>query len=164
MKYGTITQVSGPVVDVDFEIGTSAQDPGGADRRGQRNTAGVMEVAQHVGRRHRPLHHAGGQRGSCPAGMKVMRPRHRPSRVPVGEQTLGRMFNVAGQGHRRQGGACRRRRSADSIYRKAPAFADQQPDRARFWRPASRSSTCWSRIRRAARSACSAARASAKPS
>ena len=52
--------------------------------------------------------------------------------APVGEATLGRMFDPLG-------------RPIDG------------------WRPASRSSTCWLRMQRAARSVCSAAQASARP-
>ena len=58
-------------------------------------------------------------------GMEVEAPGH-PIQVPVGEATLGRMFNVLGQPIDRQGpvpeGTPRR-----SIYRQPPAFDEQSP-------------------------------------
>jgi len=56
MKIGTITQVSGPVVDVEFEAGhlPKIKEALSVELNGQTRVMG------------RPLHHAGGQRGSGP--------------------------------------------------------------------------------------------------
>ena len=85
-----------------------------------------------------------------------------PITVPVGEVTLGRIFNLLGetidQGERARGqGAL-----ADPPRR--PERRGPHPDARRCSRPASRSSTCSRPTPRAARSACSAAPASARPS
>ena len=80
--------------------------------------------------------------------------------APVGEGTLGRMFDPLGRPIDGKG-------AVDElphwpIHRKAPALQSRSPQ-LRFWRPASRSSTCWLPTPRAARSACSAAPAWARP-
>ena len=63
-----------------------------------------------------------------------------PISVPVGEGTLGRMFNVLGDPIDDKGpAACEERWP---IHREAPDFCGQNP-RWRFWRQASRSLTCW---------------------
>ncbi len=76
--------------------------------------------------------------------------------APVGEGTLGRMFDPLGRPIDGKG-------PVDdvphwSIHRKAPALQSRNPQ-PRSWRPASRSLTCWSRTPRAVKLAFSAARA-----
>ena len=123
MKIGTITQVSGPVVDVAFEAGhlPRIKEALTVELNGQSR---VMEVAQHVGGNTVRCIMLAGSEGLA-RGMEVEAPGH-SIQVPVGEATLGRMFNVLGQPIDQQGpvpeGTPRR-----SIYRQPPSFAEQSP-------------------------------------
>ena len=94
MKIGTITQVSGPVVDVEFEAGhlPKIKEALSVELNGQTR---VMEVAQHMSERVVRCIMLVGSEGLA-RGMKVTAP-GKTIEVPVGEQTLGRMFNVLGQ-------------------------------------------------------------------
>ena len=80
-------------------------------------------------------------------------------KMPVGEATLGRMFNVIGEPIDGKGPV--NATEYLPIHREAPAFTDIAP--ANCSRPASRSSICSRPMPRAARSVCSAAQASARP-
>ena len=123
MKIGTIVQISGPVVDVEFQAGhlphirealTVKKD--GAVR--------VMEVAQHVGDSTVRCVMLAGSEGLA-RGMKVEAPGH-PIQVPVGAAPLGRMFNVLCQPI--DGGpAVADDVPRSSIYRPAPSFEEQSP-------------------------------------
>ena len=123
MKKGSIIQVSGPVVDVAFSAG---ELPGIREELTVAAEGGrrVMEVAQHVDSETVRCVMLSGSDGLA-RGMEVEAPGH-PIQVPVGEATLGRMFNVLGQPIDRQGpvpeGTPRR-----SIYRQPPAFDEQSP-------------------------------------
>ena len=123
MKKGSIIQVSGPVVDVAFSAGGL---PGIREELTVAAEGGprVMEVAQHVDSGTVRCVMLAGSDGLA-RGMEVEAPGH-PIQVPVGEATLGRMFNVLGQPIDRQGpvpeGTPRR-----SIYRQPPAFDEQSP-------------------------------------
>ena len=93
-RKGTVVQVTGPVVDVAFDGGSLPEinealtvSPDGQPR--------MMEVAQHIG----------GDTVRCimlaqseylARGMKVVATGF-GIRVPVGEKTLGRMFNALGE-------------------------------------------------------------------
>ena len=123
MKTGVITQISGPVVDVSFPGGCLPRirealnvEKDGADR--------VMEVVQHIGEdtvRCVMLSPSDG----LSRGMTVTAP-GKTIEVPVGEATLGRMFNVLGQPI--DGGKpVPEDTPRTSIYRKPPAFEDQSP-------------------------------------
>ena len=122
LKTGTIVQISGPVVDVRFPAGHLPRikealtvEKDGAPR--------VMEAAQHVGEDTVRCIMLSGSEGLA-RGMSVTAPGH-SIEVPVGEATLGRMFNVLGQPIDGEGpveDAPRR-----SIYRNPPAFEDQNP-------------------------------------
>ena len=85
----------------------------------------------------------------------------RRSSVPVGAGTLGRIINVIGEPVDEAGPVDRRRRRAPSTSRRRP-MSSSRPKR-RSSSPASRSSTCSRPTPAAARSACSAAPASARP-
>ena len=123
MKKGSIVQVSGPVVDVTFPAG---ELPGIREALTVETDGGrrVMEVAQHVDSATVRCVMLAGSDGLA-RGMEVEAPGH-PIQVPVGEATLGRMFNVLGQPIDQQGpvpeGTPRR-----SIYRQPPSFAEQSP-------------------------------------
>ena len=124
MKKGSIVQVSGPVVDVAFPAGE--QLPGIREALTVEADGGrrVMEVAQHVDSATVRCVMLAGSEGLA-RGMEVEAPGH-PIQVPVGEATLGRMFNVLGQPIDQQGpvpeGTPKR-----SIYRQPPSFAEQSP-------------------------------------
>ncbi|MBI4435204.1 F0F1 ATP synthase subunit beta [Candidatus Uhrbacteria bacterium] len=120
MKKGTISQIIGPVVDVHFgeeglpEILTALA----VDREGGALT---LEVAQHVGRgvvRTVAMSTTDG----LTRGMEV-KSTGRAIAVPVGPQTLGRMFSVTGQPIDGLGDVKTDRQ--DPIHRNAPDFADQ---------------------------------------
>lgn len=125
---GNIIQVIGPVVDVVFEEGAlpaiydalEVEDGSG----GSSHAAGrlVLEVQSHTGsNRVRTI--AMGSTDGLQRGTSV-RATGSPISVPVGKQTLGRIFNVTGDAI--DGGATI---AADgernSIHRQAPAFAEQ---------------------------------------
>ena len=94
MSKGKIIQVMGPVVDVAFEDGNlpHIQDALVVENQGKRC---VMEVAQHIG----------GDVVRC-VMLSASEGLHRDMeveatgsgiQVPVGEKTLGRLFNVLGE-------------------------------------------------------------------
>lgn len=119
---GTIIRIMGPVVDVRFENGRlpKIREALTVASQGQIRT---MEVA----------HQTGGHIVRCimmdtseglAKGMPV-ESRGSGITVPVGERTLGRMFNVLGEAI--DGGAEIDGKEAWCIHRKAPAFEKQSP-------------------------------------
>ena len=123
MNTGRILTVAGPVVDCGFEKG---QLP--AIREALRVTvhgeARVMEVVQQLSAtRVRCVLLGAGEQLS--RGMPV-EAAGSGIRVPVGEATLGRMFNVLGEPIDGEG-ALPDKTPQWEIHRKAPAFADQRP-------------------------------------
>ena len=156
MEKAIVKRVIGPVVDIHFPEGAlpelyNAIEVPLEDRKV------VMEVVQQIGGgdvRCIALSSTDGISRGCEArntGSSIT--------MPVGEATLGRMFNVVGE----------------PIDGKGPVDAPGCPFTAkrpallkssrppRFWRRASRWWTCWHPIPAAARSACSAAPAWARP-
>ncbi len=123
MNIGRIVAVSGPVIDVAFEHGHLPRMKEALSVTVAGNNR-VMEVAQHVGKdtvRCIMLAESDG----LVRGMEV-RAEGFGIRVPVGESTLGRMFNVLGDPI--DGGPAI---GADAprweIHRKAPSFEEQRP-------------------------------------
>lgn len=121
MKKGVITGVSGPVVDVMFTDGLpklkdalEVEEEGGVK---------VMEVAQHLDEKSVRCIMLSGSEG-LRRGMSVIAT-GKCIEVPVGEVTLGRMFNVLGNPIDGKGdmGKCGKM----GIYRPAPAFSEQSP-------------------------------------
>ncbi len=117
LERGIITQISGPVVDVQIENGPLPKlreelyvEKDGVFR--------VMEVAQHLGRDLVRCIMLSPSEGLA-RGYAVEIPGH-TIRVPVGEATLGRMFNVLGQPIDGEG-------PVRTIYRKPPSFEEQSP-------------------------------------
>lgn len=122
MKTGKIIQVMGPVVDVEFEDENlpairDALEVLNGDKKS------VMEVAQHIGNNtvrcimlasseglHRDM-----EVTATGAGIKT----------PVGEQTLGRLFNVLGEAI--DGGAQPDTEEKWEIHREPPTFEEQNP-------------------------------------
>ncbi len=153
---GKVAQVIGAVVDVAFEgelppILAALE----TDNNGQRL---VLEVAQHLGENIVRTIAMDATEGLT-RGQRVTATGSQ-IRVPVGPKTLGRIMNVIGEPIDERGPI-----GSDMsapIHAEAPLFVDQSTE-ARSWSPASRSSTCSPLTPRAARSACSAAPASARP-
>ena len=123
MNIGKIVEISGPVIDCRFEAGhlpkikeALAVTVDGAER--------IMEVAKHIGHDTvRCILLAESEKLS--RGMEV-RATGSGIKVPVGDVTLGRMFNVLGQpidGEAEIPETAERR----EIHRKAPGFDEQRP-------------------------------------
>ena len=122
MQIGKIVQVMGPVVDVEFAtkplpiIKTALQ----VDNHGNKS---IMEVAQHIGGntvRCIMLSASEGLQKDMPVlslGTGI--------EVPVGEQNLGRLFNVLGDTI--DGGPEITEGERWEIHRKPPKFTDQSP-------------------------------------
>jgi F-type H+-transporting ATPase subunit beta len=94
MSFGKIIQVMGPSVDVQFETDHLPQILNALEVKMEGRTL-VLEVAQHTGDNIvRTI--AMASTDGLVRGMKV-RDTGAPISVPVGEQTLGRIFNLLGQ-------------------------------------------------------------------
>lgn len=124
MVKGKIIQVMGPVVDVEFKSKEELpyiKDALEVDNGGKRC---VMEVAQHIGNNIARCIMLASSDGLCKdmevtatgAGIKV----------PVGEQTLGRLFNVLGETID-NGEKIPEDKEHWVIHRKAPSFEEQSP-------------------------------------
>ena len=93
LNTGRIVQISGPVIDVEFEAGDlpKIREALTVENEGKQY---VMEVAQHVGDNTVRCIMLAGSEGLS-RGMPVLAA-GRTIEEPVGETTLGRMFNVLG--------------------------------------------------------------------
>ncbi len=122
-KKGTIVQVMGPVIDVDFEeylpaineaLETTIEVEGKKKRL-------VLEVAAHLGdNRVRTI--AMDMTDGIVRGQEV-EATGSPIKVPVGEEVLGRIFNVIGETI--DEGEPLKAKTYWSIHRSAPAFEEQ---------------------------------------
>ncbi len=122
MSTGKIVRVAGSVVDVAFEQGQLPKLRE-ALRVSVNGEERVMEVARHIeGNAARCIMLAGSE--GLARGMDVSSDGCGIC-VPVGECTLGRMFNVLGEPI--DGGAPVREGERWDIHRKAPAFSEQSP-------------------------------------
>ena len=123
MTKGTITQVSGSVVDVAFEPGRlpKIKEALSVSLDGRER---VMEVAQHLSSTTVRCIMLSPSEGLA-RGLAVDVPGH-TIQVPVGTATLGRMFNVLGQPID-GGGPVPEDVPVQSIYRKPPTFEEQSP-------------------------------------
>jgi F-type H+-transporting ATPase subunit beta len=119
---GKIVQVSGPVVDVEFENGRlpAILDALECTYRQKRL---VMEVAQHIGGNVVRCIMLGPSEG-LHRDMEVLATGGGIS-VPVGEKTLGRLFNVLGE--TLDGGEELTEENHWCIHRQPPTFEDQSP-------------------------------------
>ena len=122
MNKGKIVQVMGPVVDVAFEDGNlpHIQDALTVMNNGKRC---VMEVAQHIGGDVVRCIMLAASEGLC-KDMEVVAT-GKGIAVPVGEKTLGRLFNVLGD--TLDGGESLEGEEKWVIHRDPPSFADQSP-------------------------------------
>ena len=119
MNKGRIVQVMGPVVDVVFENGDLPfiKDALEVDNNGKKC---IMEVAQHLGNNEVRCLMLAASEGLC-KDMEVTAT-GAGIQVPVGEQTLGRMFNVLGEPIDNKPAP---EVEHMPIHRKAPSFVEQ---------------------------------------
>ena len=123
MTKGRIVQVMGPVVDVEFNSREELpfiKDALEVDNGGKRC---VMEVAQHVGNNIARCIMLASSEG-LQKGMEVTAT-GAGIKVPVGEKTLGRLFNVLGETI--DNGEPIKDSEEWVIHRKAPSFEEQSP-------------------------------------
>ena len=122
MEKGRITQVIGPVIDVEFPTGKlpMIRDALTVTIDGRQK---VMEAAQHMGNRTVRCIMLAASEGLS-KGMEVT-PTGACIKVPVGEGTLGRMFNVLGEAIDHKGEVSTEEKW--EIHRKPPTFQDQSP-------------------------------------
>jgi F-type H+-transporting ATPase subunit beta len=124
---GKIIQIMGPVVDVEFDgylpaINDAIEVPGTKERL-------VLEVAAHIGdSRVRTI--AMDMTEGLIRGQKVVST-GAPIKVPVGEDVLGRIFNVIGEPVD-EGEAVREDCPRWSIHREAPSFEEQSTSTEMF--------------------------------
>lgn len=119
---GKIVQVSGPVVDVEFPDShlPFIKDALEVNNNGKRC---VMEASQHLGNKVVRCIMLSASEGLC-RGMEVLSTGE-GIKVPVGDKTLGRLFNVLGEPI--DGGESLENEEHWVIHREAPAFTDQSP-------------------------------------
>jgi hypothetical protein len=160
--YGTIVEAVGPGHRRPLRGQASAGSFDGAqgDFPGFGKKTLTTEVMQHIGDDTVRCVAMGATEG-VERGFQVL-DTEKPIEVPVGDKTLGRMFNVLGDPI---DGLGRRFLEMKSICRSTarPPLSMSRKSRPRSSRPASRSSICFARTSKAAKSASSAALASAKP-
>ena len=122
MNKGRIVQVMGPVVDVVFENGDLPfiKDALEVDNNGKKC---IMEVAQHLGNNEVRCLMLAASEGLC-KDMEVTAT-GAGIQVPVGEKTLGRLFNVLGETI--DGGESLEGEDKWVIHRDPPSFEDQSP-------------------------------------
>ena len=123
MKKGRIVQVMGPVVDVVFEDGNLPRIKDALQVENNGKTC-IMEVAQHLGNDEVRCLMLAASEGLC----KDMEVTATGSgiKVPVGEQTLGRLFNVLGETID-NGEEIKEDTEHWVIHRDPPSFEDQSP-------------------------------------
>ena len=166
LKDGRVVAIAGPVVDVEFppdalpEINHALEMD--VELEGETITI-TAEVAQQIG--------DGRVRVDLPEADRRPAPRHASCAtlghgitMPVGDGVLGHVFNVIGEPLDIARGRAHRHRRPLGDPPRPRRRSTSSSRRRRCSRPASRSSTCSSPTCRAARSACSAAPASARPS
>lgn len=123
MTKGRIVQVLGPVIDVEFDANKDLpyiKDALEVNNNGKRC---VMEVAQHLGNNTVRCIMLASSEG-LHKDMEVIAT-GAGIRVPVGKNTLGRLFNVLGETI--DGGESLKDEEQWCIHREAPGFAEQSP-------------------------------------
>lgn len=122
MNKGKIVQIAGPVIDVEFEAGKLPRIKDALEvMNGDKKC--VMEVAQHIGNDQVRCLMLASSDGLC-KDMEVTATGAGIS-VPVGEKTLGRLFNVLGETI--DGGESLENEEKWVIHREPPSFEDQSP-------------------------------------
>jgi len=127
MNKGRVVQVMGPVVDIQFERGhltaiyNAIKIQHKATKPGERDIDLTVEAALHLGDNLVRCVAMASTDGLV-RGMEAV-DTGAPISVPVGEETLGRVFNVLGEPIDNQGPVNAKRR--DPIHRPAPPFVEQ---------------------------------------
>jgi len=119
---GTVVQVMGPVVDVEFPAGKLPAIKDALEVRLNGDKA-VMEAAQHMGNNTVRCIMLSPSEG-LGRGAEVVSTGG-PISVPVGQEVLGRMFNVLGDPIDEKGDVAAKERWP--IHRQPPKFEDQSP-------------------------------------
>lgn len=122
MEIGKIVQITGPVVDVEFENNKlpAIKDALTVELEGK---TAVMEVAQHLGDNVVRCIMMASSEGL--SKMHAVTATGNPIKVPVGEGVLGRMFNM--QGETIDSGEQKEWSERWSIHREPPSFEEQSP-------------------------------------
>lgn len=118
---GRVKQIIGPVVDVEFEQGNLPNLLNAIEVKLNDKTI-ILEAAQHIGDDSVRCISMDSTDGFV-RGMEAV-DTGAPIRVPVGHETLGRLFNVTGQTIDNKGSLDHVQKS--SIHRQAPSFEEQQ--------------------------------------
>ena len=121
-KFGTVTQVIGPVIDVSFEGGKDAIPPIYSALKVERDNGEtlILEVEQHIGESTVRCVAMESTDGIC-RGVKVENLGH-PIAVPTGAQVKGRLLNVIGEPIDHL--PALNRENLRPIHQPAPAFDD----------------------------------------
>ena len=123
-KEGVITQVIGPVIDVEFASGVLPEINDAIEIIIDENNKITAEVQQHMGE-NKIRSVAMSSTDGIKRGMKVINTAE-PIKIPVGKNILGRIMNVLGQAVDNAGSI-----EADTylpIHRKSPSLVDQNTD------------------------------------
>lgn len=122
MDKGKIVQITGPVIDVEFESDNlpAIKDALTVELNGK---TAVMEVSQHIGGNVVRCIMMASSEGLSKSHEVINT--HEPIKVPVGKDVLGRMFNM--QGETIDGGEKKEWEEKWSIHRNPPSFEEQSP-------------------------------------
>ncbi len=123
-KEGTITQVIGPVIDVEFSSGILPEIYDAVEIMLDDKNKITAEVQQHLGE-NKVRSVAMSSTDGIKRGMKVVNTGE-PIKIPVGKSILGRILNVLGQPVDNAG--CIDTDTYLPIHRKSPALVDQNTD------------------------------------
>lgn len=118
---GRIKQIIGPVVDIEFEQGFLPNLLNAIEIKLNGKTI-IVEAAQHIGDDSVRCISMDSTDGFV-RGMEAV-DTGAPIRVPVGRETLGRLFNVTGHTIDNKGSLDHVQKA--SIHRQAPSFEEQQ--------------------------------------
>ena len=122
--YGYVVQAVGPIIDVQFKEGELPSILTCLIVEKDENKTLTLEVEQHIGDDIVRCVAMGPTEGIV-RGMKVLNTKN-PICVPVGEETLGRMFNVLGSSIDELGDDAFKNSLRMPIHRKPPLFEEQE--------------------------------------
>ena len=122
--YGYVVQAVGPIIDVQFKEGELPSILTCLIVEKDENKTLTLEVEQHIGDDTVRCVAMGPTEGTV-RGMKVLNTKN-PICVPVGEETLGRMFNVLGSSIDELGDDAFKNSLRMPIHRKPPLFEEQE--------------------------------------
>ena len=123
-KEGIITQVIGPVIDVEFKAGEAPEINDSIEIIVDENTKIIAEVQQHLGE-NKIRSVAMSSTDGIKRGMKVINTGE-PIKIPVGKGILGRILNVLGEAVDNAGEI--QAEEYLPIHRKSPTLIEQNTD------------------------------------